>query len=88
MDPLDQLDNLAKRLSSLVPEPLQATQQDIESNLRSGLESGLRKMNLVTREEFDVQTAVLLRTREKLEQLEKRLAELEAANDRSTLSDG
>lgn len=77
MDPLDQLDLLAKRLSSLIPEPLQATQQDIESNLRSGLESGLRKMNLVTREEFDVQTAVLLRTREKLEQLEKRIMEME-----------
>ena len=77
MDPIDQLDNLAKRLSSLIPEPLQATQQDIESNLRSGLESGLRKMNLVTREEFDVQNAVLLRTREKLEALEKRISELE-----------
>lgn len=78
MDPLDQLDTLAKRLSSLIPEPLQATQQDIESNLRSGLESGLRKMNLVTREEFDVQSAVLLRTREKLEELEKRVVALEA----------
>ena len=78
MDPLDQLDTLAKRLSSLIPEPLQATQQDIESNLRSGLESGLRKMNLVTREEFDVQSAVLLRTREKLEELERRVVELEA----------
>lgn len=78
MDPLDQLDSLAKRLSSLIPEPLHATQQDLESNLRSGLESGLRKMNLVTREEFDVQTAVLLRTREKLEQLEQRVVELEA----------
>lgn len=78
MDPLDQLDSLAKRLSSLIPEPLHATQQDLESNLRAGLESGLRKMNLVTREEFDVQTAVLLRTREKLEQLEQRVVELEA----------
>lgn len=78
MDPIDQLDNLAKRLSSLIPEPLQSTQQDIESSLRSGLESGLRKMNLVTREEFDVQNAVLLRTREKLEALEKRISDLEA----------
>ena len=77
MDPIDQLDNLAKRLSSLIPEPIQATQKDLESSLRSGLESGLRKMNLVTREEFDVQNAVLLRTREKLEALEKRISELE-----------
>lgn len=77
MDPLDQLDNLAKKLSSFIPEPIQATQKDIEANLRSGLENGLRKMNLVTREEFDVQTAVLQRTREKLEQLEKRVLALE-----------
>lgn len=77
MDPIDQLDSLAKRISSLIPEPIHATQKDIESNLRSGLETGLRKMNLVTREEFDVQTAVLQRTREKLEQLEKRVAALE-----------
>ena len=80
MDPIDQLDTLAKRLSSLIPEPIQATQKDIESNLRSGLESGLRKMNLVTREEFDVQTAVLLRTREKLEELEKRVSAFESTD--------
>lgn len=83
MDPLDQLDQLSKRLASLIPEPLQATQKDIESNLKSGLESGLRKMNLVTREEFDVQTAVLRRTREKLEQLEQRVSELEASKSSS-----
>jgi len=80
MNPIDQLDTLAKRLSSLIPEPIQATHKDIESNLRSGLESGLRKMNLVTREEFDVQSAVLQRTREKLEQLEKRVSTLESIN--------
>lgn len=78
MDPIDQLDGLAKRLASLVPPSLQSTQKDIESNLRSGLESGLRRMNLVTREEFDVQTAVLRRTREKLEQLEARVQALES----------
>ena len=45
--------------------------------MRGLLEGGLQKMNLVTREEFDIQSAVLLRTREKLEALEKRLAALE-----------
>ena len=78
MDPIDQLDGLAKRLASLVPPPLQSTQKDIEANVRAGLESGLRRMNLVTREEFDVQTAVLRRTREKLEQLEARVQNLES----------
>ena len=72
------IDELAKRLSSLLPGSVDNVRKDVESNLRSGLESGLRSMNLVTREEFDVQSAVLLRTREKLEGLEKKVAELEA----------
>lgn len=72
------LDDLAKKLSALLPEPVRNMQEDIEKNMRGLLEGGLQKMNLVTREEFDIQSAVLLRTREKLEALEKRLAELEA----------
>jgi len=50
---------------------------DIEKNLRAGVTSMLGKLDMVTREEFDVQTEVLARTREKLAQLEARLAELE-----------
>ncbi len=76
----NQFENLAKKLSSLIPElpnSFQHLQKDLESNMRTGLESGLRKMNLVSREEFDVQTAVLLRTREKLENLEKIVKDLE-----------
>lgn len=73
----NQLDDLAKKLAGFMPASLQDLQTDIEKNMRSGLESGLRKMNLVTREEFDTQTAVLLRTREKLEALEKIVAEME-----------
>jgi BMFP domain-containing protein YqiC len=72
------LDDLAKKLSALLPEPVRNMQEDVEKNMRGLLEGGLQKMNLVTREEFDIQSAVLLRTREKLEALEKRLAELEA----------
>lgn len=72
------LDDLAKKLSALLPEPMRNMQEDVEKNMRGLLEGGLQKMNLVTREEFDIQSAVLLRTREKLEALEKRLAELEA----------
>jgi hypothetical protein len=51
-------------------------QDDFENNIRSLLQSSLSKMNLVTREEFDVQSAVLRRTREKLEQLEKEVEQL------------
>jgi BMFP domain-containing protein YqiC len=78
MDKVNQLDDLAKKLSDFMPSSIKDVQSDIEKNMRSGLENGLRKMNLVTREEFDIQSAVLLRTREKLEVLEKIVSEIEA----------
>ena len=77
MDKPNQIDDLAKKLAGLMPDSIQNLQADIEKNMRSGLESGLRKMNLVSREEFDIQSAVLLRTREKLEALEKIVSKLE-----------
>jgi BMFP domain-containing protein YqiC len=55
----------------------QSPAKDIEQNLRAGVTAMLGKLDLVTREECDVQTEVLARTREKLAQLEARLAELE-----------
>jgi len=51
---------------------------DIEMNIDALLKSMFTKMELVTREEFDVQTEVLKRTRQKLEELEKKLSEIEA----------
>ncbi len=76
MDKINQLDDLAKKLSDFMPSSMKDIQSDIEKNMRTGLESGLRKMNLVTREEFDIQSAVLLRTREKLEALEGTLEKI------------
>ena len=72
----DTLDQLSKRISSLIPGDVKEVQDDIENNVKSLLQSTLTKMNLVTREEFDVQSAVLQRTREKLEQLEKQVEQL------------
>lgn len=72
------LDELSKRLSELMPADLNAAKADIEKNIKSVLQTGLRKLDLVTREEFDVQRAVLLRTREKLEALEAKLSEMES----------
>lgn len=72
------LEDMIKKFSETIPEPLRTMQDDMEKNMRGVLESGLQKMNLVTREEFDIQTAVLQRTREKLEALEKQMAELES----------
>ena len=71
------LDELARRLAEAVPGGLRSMQQDLEENFRSVLQAGLGKLDLVTREEFEVQEAVLARTREKLEALEARLQEYE-----------
>ncbi len=71
------LDDLAQRLAKTVPTGLQVLQDDLKHNLRAGLEAGLSHLDLVTREEFDVQAAVLARTRQKLEALEKQVAEME-----------
>jgi ubiquinone biosynthesis accessory factor UbiK len=72
------LDDLARKLTEAMPPQLRALQQDVEQNMRSVLQAGLAKLDLVTRQEFDVQAGVLARTREKLEALEQRLAALEA----------
>ena len=71
------LDDLAARLAEAVPQNLKAMGEDLERNFKSLLHTGLAKMDLVTREEFDVQVAVLARTREKLEALEARLKDLQ-----------
>jgi BMFP domain-containing protein YqiC len=72
------IDDLAKKVASSMPESLRALQSDVEQNFKSTLQAGLGKLDLVTREEFDVQTSVLRRTREKLKKLEERLAALES----------
>ena len=75
---LNPLDDLARRLSELVPPGLRESREDLQRTFKSALPSGLAKLDLVTREEFEVQRAVLLRTREKLDALERELAALEA----------
>jgi ubiquinone biosynthesis accessory factor UbiK len=72
------IDQIALRLVSLVPPGLADAHTDLRANFRDILAQGLRHLELVTREEFDVQTQVLARTRARLEELEKRVAELEA----------
>ena len=73
---LAQLDELARRLSSLVPPGLRESREELQQNFKSVLQAGLGKLDLVTREEFEVQRAVLARTREKLEALERDLSGL------------
>jgi BMFP domain-containing protein YqiC len=76
------LDDLAAQLAGSVPSGIQLLQDDLKRNLRATLEANLSKLDLVTRNEFDVQSAVLLRTREKLEQLEREVAQLEHAQNK------
>ena len=72
------IDDLARRLFESVPPALRSVQQDLESNFRAVLRSSLSKLDLVTRDEFDVQMKVLERTRARLEALEERVKTLEA----------
>lgn len=74
----ESINKLAKNLAETLPQGLRSVRDDLEKNFRSVLHSGLTRLDLVTREEFEVQEAVLLRTREKLEALEARLAKMES----------
>jgi BMFP domain-containing protein YqiC len=74
---LHHIDDLARRLSGLVPPGLREGREELQENFRAALQSGLSRLDLVTREEFDVQRAVLMRTREKFEALQRQVAQLE-----------
>jgi len=71
------INDLANKLTGAVPGELNNLRDDLEGNFRGLLATGLDKMDLVTREEFEIQSKVLARTREKLEQLEKELQALQ-----------
>ncbi len=71
------VDKLAHLLAESVPDSLRSVREDLENNFRSVLKTGLGRMDLVTREEFEVQEAVLARSRAKLKSLEERLESLE-----------
>jgi BMFP domain-containing protein YqiC len=72
------LDDLAKRLTEAMPANVKALRDDVERNMRATLQGSFAKLDLVTREEFEVQAQVLARTRAKLEALERQVARLEA----------
>jgi BMFP domain-containing protein YqiC len=72
------LDELAKRLADAVPESVRSLGRDLEGNFKAVLQAQLSKLDLVSRQEFDVQAAVLARTQGALTDLEERLKELEA----------
>jgi len=75
------LDTLVARIAEGLPTGFGKVQEDLRNNLRAAVSAALTRMDLVSREEFDVQAAVLARTREKLTALEDKVAELEHAVD-------
>ncbi len=66
-------DDLAKKINSIIPPALQDIRGETEKNIKSALQTGFSKLDLVTREEFDKQSELLSKARIKLEALEKRL---------------
>ena len=74
-------DDLARRIQSSLPPGLDEVREDVTRNIRAVIAAGIARMDLVEREEFDVQSAVLARTRKKLEALELRVRELEQQLD-------
>jgi BMFP domain-containing protein YqiC len=71
------IDDIANRLADVIPSGFSNLKEDMEKNFHAILQSALGKLDLVTREEFEVQKAVLAKTRSKLEDLEKTVAEIE-----------
>ena len=71
------LDELIDKLLGALPDSARLMHRDIESNMRAVLEKGLQKMNLVSREEFDIQSALLTRLQERIKHLEQQLKNME-----------
>ncbi|WP_217526909.1 ubiquinone biosynthesis accessory factor UbiK [Vibrio cholerae] len=72
------LEQIAKQIHEAMPQPVKELGADVEQKVRQVIQGQLNKLDVVSREEFDVQTQVLLRTRQKLTELEQKMAELEA----------
>ncbi len=70
-------DDFAKKISEGLPSGVKNFQEEMEKNVKTMLQNGIAKLDLVTREEFEVQTQVLARTRSKVDELEIKIAQLE-----------
>ncbi|WP_086981944.1 ubiquinone biosynthesis accessory factor UbiK [Vibrio aphrogenes] len=72
------IEQIAKQIHDSMPQPVKDLGADVDQKVRQVLQGQLSKLDVVSREEFDVQTQVLLRTRQKLNELETKLADIEA----------
>jgi len=78
----EKLDEFVKQISAMMPNDLSQTRQDLEKNLKAALTSIFARMDLVTREEFNIQTELLSKTRELMEKLDKKVSELESGKEK------
>ena len=74
---IQRLDKLSRQISDLIPKDLTLLRDDIKEQIRALIHDSFQKMDLVTREEFEIQSRVLARTREKLDALERVVTQLE-----------
>ncbi|VAW45917.1 hypothetical protein MNBD_GAMMA03-247 [hydrothermal vent metagenome] len=72
------VEDVVNKIGDLIPQDLRTLREEFHSNAKAVLVAGLKKMDLVTREEFDVQKAVLAKTREKLKILETELKHIQS----------
>jgi len=72
-----QLEEMAKKIADVIPQGVGGVPSGVQAQVKVILARAFEKMDLVSREEFDIQVAVLAKTRQKLENLEKTVAELE-----------
>ena len=78
----EKIETAISDITKILPEDLNMLKEDLEKNLRATLSATFSKMEIVTREEFDIQASLLSRTREKLETLQEKLSELEKQLDK------
>ena len=78
----EKIETAISDITKILPEDLNIRKEDLEKNLRATLNATFSKMELVTREEFDIPASLLSRTREKLEILQEKLSELEKQLDK------
>lgn len=82
------LEEITKQITASMPAGMKSFAEESEQKVKQILQAQFSKLDLVTREEFDIQNQVLIRTREKLEQLERRLEELEVGNSQQGSTEG
>ncbi|MGP1958706.1 MAG: ubiquinone biosynthesis accessory factor UbiK [Arsenophonus sp. NC-CH8-MAG3] len=75
------IEQVVRQIKETLPQEIRNLSEDLDKKLRGGLQYQLGKFNLVSREEFDIQTQILLKTREKIAQIEKRIEQLEKRLD-------